>query len=328
MKLLLLALALFLPTSAVAADLSPADQQRVARAAADLIERRYVDPAKGRQIAQALRAEKWREASGAEAFAEKLTGWLRARSGDGHFALDYSAKPLAEGGGEAEFSAAETEHFYGAHINHGVEKVERLDGNIMLLDLRVFPPPELAGDVIAAAMTLVAQGDALIIDLRRNAGGMDSANLVMSYLLPPGTEVSGSFDRPSGKRTHTTIAAWVPGRRFGPDKPVYVLTSKSSFSAAEAVAYDLQAARRAIVVGEVTGGGANPFEYRRIDRHFALSLPEARSINPVTGTNWQDVGVKPDVPVAADRALETALGLARAAIKDRSAASSDPRSPL
>lgn len=314
---LLLCLALLLAAPTIAADLTPADQQRVAHAAADLIERRYVDQAKGREVARKLRAEKWQSSMTGEAFAKQLTGRLRASSGDGHFAVDYSPKPIAESGGEATFSEAEMERFYGAQLNHGVEKVERLEGNIMLLDLRVFPPPTMAGDVIAAAMTLVAQGDALIIDLRRNGGGMDSANLLMSYLLPPGTEISGSFDRPTGKRTHTTTAAWVPGRVFGADKPVYVLTGKRTFSAAEAVAYDLQAAKRATIVGEVTGGGANPFEYRRIDAHFALSLPEARSINPVTGTNWQNVGVKPDVPAQADRALETAMSLARAAISER-----------
>ena len=322
----LFALALLIATPAAAADLSPSDQQRVARTAAELIEQRYVDPSKGREVARALRAEKWRAPADGKAFAQALTIWLRNRSGDGHFAVDYSAQPIAENGGEAQFSQAETERYYGAHLNHGVEKVERLESNIMLLDLRVFPPPAMAGDVLAAAMTLVAQGDALVIDLRRNGGGMDSANLLMSYLLPRGTEISGSFDRPTGKRTHTTTAVWVPGRRFGPDKPLYVLTSKRTFSAAEAVAYDLQAAKRAVVVGEVTGGGANPFEYRRIDAHFALSLPEARSINPVTGTNWQDVGVKPDVSVPADQALETALSLARAAIKDQSKAASGPRS--
>jgi hypothetical protein len=324
--LLVLFLALLAPTSAIAAELTAADQRRIARAAADIIERRYVDPADGREIARALRAEKWTGGLEGETFAKQMTAWLRARSKDGHFALDYSAKPIPEAGGEATFSQAEMERFYGAQLNHGVERVERLGGNIMLLDLRVFPPPAMAGDVIAAAMTLVAQGDALIIDLRRNGGGMDSANLLMNYLLPPGTEISGSFDRPTGKRTYATTAAWVPGRLFGTDKPVYVLTSKRTFSAAEAVAYDLQAAKRATIVGEVTGGGANPFEFRRIDDHFALSLPEARSINPVTGTNWQGVGVKPDVAVPADKALEVALGLAQAAIKDRSKAGSDPRS--
>jgi len=322
----LLTLALLIAAPSAAANLPPSEQRRVARATADLIEQRYVDPEKGKAIATALRAESWRLPSEPGDFAKQLTGWLRARSGDGHFAVDYSAKALTESSGESEFSKAEMERYYGAHLNHGVEKVERLEGNVMLLDLRVFPPPAMGGDVISSAMTLVAQGDALIIDLRKNGGGMETANLLMSYLLPPGTEVSGMFNRPTGKQTRSTTQKWVPGRRFGSEKPVYILTSKRTFSAAEAVAYDLQAAKRATVVGEVTGGGANPFEYRRIDQHFALSLPEARSINPITGTNWQDIGVRPDVAVPADQALETALSLARAAIKGRSAGGSDPRS--
>lgn len=104
----------------------------------------------------------------------------------------------------------------------------------------------------------------------------------------------------------------MPGRRFGSTKPVYILTSHRTFSAAEAVAYDLQALGRAVIVGETTGGGANPFEYRRIHDHFAVDLPESRSINPITGTNWQDVGVKPDVEVPAEQALDKALELAKA----------------
>jgi C-terminal processing protease CtpA/Prc len=107
----------------------------------------------------------------------------------------------------------------------------------------------------------------------------------------------------------------VPGRRFGPTKPVYVLTSHKTFSAAEAVAYDLQALKRAVIVGETTGGGANPFEYRRVHPHFAVDLPESRSVNPITGTNWQGTGVKPDVEVPAEQALDKALELAGEALK-------------
>jgi len=306
--------------------LTPADQQQVAAKAAVLIEQRYVDPDTGKRTASMLRRTRWSQAMPGPDFASKLTELLRKETGDGHLAVDFSDKPLDAQSGEAAFAAEEIERYYGAHLNHGVEKIERLDGNIMLLDLRVFPPPAMAGDVIAAAMTLVAQGEALIIDLRRNGGGMETANLVVSYLLPPGTPLSAVYDRPTNRTTPVTTAAWVAGRRFGHDKPLYILTSKRTFSAAEAVAYDLQAAKRAVIVGEVTGGGANPFEYRRIDSHFALSLPEQRSVNPITRTNWQGVGVKPDAPVAADRALETALGLAKAAIKGRSKAASGPRS--
>ena len=97
------------------------------------------------------------------------------------------------------------------------------------------------------------------------------------------------------------------------DQAAFILTSRKTFSAAEALAYDLQALKRATIVGEVTGGGAHPFEYRRVHPHFAVDLPEGRSINPITGSNWQDVGVKPDVPVPVDQALDKALELARAA---------------
>jgi C-terminal processing protease CtpA/Prc len=322
----LLALTLLSASQAIGTPLPPEEQARVARQAADLIEQRYVDPDQGRRIAKTLRSHQWAAPMEPESFATSMTSFLRETSRDGHFTFQYSATPISAAGGEEAFSAEAMERIYGAHRNHGVEKVERLEGNVMLLDLRVFPPPTMAGDVIAAAMTLVAQGDALIIDLRRNGGGTETSNLLMSYLLPPATELSGMYDRPTNLRTHVTTSNWVPGRVFGSEKPVYVLTSKRTFSAAEAVAYDLQAAKRATIVGEVTGGGANPFEYRRIDDHFALGLPEARSINPVTGTNWQGVGVKPDVAVPADQALDRALELAKAAIRGRSAAGSGLRS--
>lgn len=300
-------------TASAATQISGADRRDVIEATASLIETRYVDAAVGRRLASDLRRSKgqWRGIASGEALAEAITIWLRQQSGDGHFALSYSATPIANEGGEAEYSAEETERYYGAHLNHGVQKIERLEGNIMLIDLRVFPPPALAGDVISAMMTVAAQGDALIIDLRNNGGGMETVNLIAGYLLPPGSPMSGTFDRPSGMLTPQVSPSTVPGRRFGESKPVYILTSRRTFSAAEALAYDLQALGRAMIVGEVTGGGANPFEYRRVHPHFALSLPEQRSINPITGSNWQDVGVKPDVEVPADQALDRALALAR-----------------
>jgi C-terminal processing protease CtpA/Prc len=310
-------LAIFLmlasPSMSFATPINSADRREVIDATARLLETRYVDPAAGHKLAQDIRraSSKWRNIRSGEELAKAVTDWLRKRSKDGHFALDYSSKPIPAEGGEAAFSTEEIERYYGTHVNHGVQKIERLEGNIMLIDLRVFPPPALAGDVISAMMTVAAQGDALIIDLRKNGGGMESVNLITGYLLPAGSPLSGTFDRPSGKLTPQTSPVSVLGRRFGEKKPVYILTSRRTFSAAEALAYDLQALKRATIVGEVTGGGANPFEYRRVHRHFALSLPEQRSINPITGSNWQDVGVKPDVEVSADLALERALELAR-----------------
>jgi hypothetical protein len=327
---LMSALLLFLAAPAMAQSLTANDRAEIVANAASLIEQRYVDAAKARTIAASLRkhGRNW-TTTDPEAFAEEVTEWLRRTTGDGHLGLSYSKDPIPEGAGEANFSAAEMEKWYGPQLNHGIEKIERLPGNIMLLDLRVFPPPAMAGDVFAAALNVVAQGDALIIDLRNNAGGMETSRLLMGYLLEGGQPLSGEYNRPANRHSAGVSPDWVPGRRFGSAKPVFVLTSRKTFSAAEAVAYDLQALKRATIVGETTGGGAHPFEYRRIHPHFAVDLPEGRSINPITGGNWQDVGVKPDVAVPADQALDVALKLARDAIaRGRSASGSDPRSPL
>src|SRR5262249_31347733 len=91
---------------------------------------------------------------------------------------------------------------------------------------------------------------------------------------------------------------------------VYVLTSARTFSAAEEFTYNLQAQKRATVVGETTGGGAHPGGTRPINEHFAMFVPTGRAINPITKTNWEGTGVKPDVAADADEALAKAHELA------------------
>jgi len=102
----------------------------------------------------------------------------------------------------------------------------------------------------------------------------------------------------------------LPGKRFGQTKPVYVLTSRRTFSGAEEFSYNLKHLKRATIIGETTGGGAHPGGMRRIHANFSIFVPDGRAINPITNTNWEGVGVEPDVKVAADDALRTAQLLA------------------
>jgi C-terminal processing protease CtpA/Prc len=99
---------------------------------------------------------------------------------------------------------------------------------------------------------------------------------------------------------------WVPGTRYGKDKPVYVLTSSRTFSAAEEFTYNLKNLKRATIVGETTGGGAHPGGVRRITDHFGIWLPNGRAINPITKTNWEGVGIEPHIKVPAEQALAAA----------------------
>ena len=301
-----------------AAPVEQVEQRTAVREAARMIEDRYVAVERVDKLLAALQQLERDVTSTVEGedFAATVTARLREVSGDGHLGLSYSEQPIAEPEEPSEQLTLndDFEQWYGAPVNNGVEKIERLEGNIMLLDLRAFPPPSMGAETIAAAMNVVAQGEALVIDLRRNGGGAETVLLVMGYLVDPGSAFMSTYDRPSDTWTHQSVPDWVPGKRFGSDKPLYVLTSKRTFSAAEALAYSLQAMGRATIVGEVTGGGAHPFEYRKVSTHFALDLPEAMSRHPLTGTNWQDVGVTPDVGVAQADALAVALELARKAI--------------
>jgi C-terminal processing protease CtpA/Prc len=128
---------------------------------------------------------------------------------------------------------------------------------------------------------------------------------VTSYLFTKRTHLNDLWTR----RTNETKEHWtsdVPGMRFGDQKPVYVLTSKRTFSGAEEFSYNLKNLKRAVIVGETTGGGAHPVSGHKIDDHFTIGVPFARAINPISKTNWEGTGVEPDVKVPAAEALATA----------------------
>ncbi len=299
---------------AAANEISAADREAVITAVIDHLKTDYVKPDIGARAATALEAAHKERAfddlTEGTAFAAEISRRLQALTGDGHLNVEYSAKEIvADDAGKEEFSAGEMERWYGAHLNFGVEKAERLEGNTGLLDLRVFAPLDMGGDTIVAAMNMLAHTDALIIDLRQNGGGIGAtANLVASYLFTPEVQpLTGKYDRPTDTLTQNYTHAYVPGDRFGADKPVYVLISRKTFSAAEGLAYNLQALKRAVIVGEVSGGGAHPFEYLPIHPHFVLWSVTAMSVHPVTGGNWQGTGVIPDIKTAPGDALAAAL---------------------
>lgn len=317
--LAIITLALALTGEAFGQAMGQSEAHRIVPRIAGELERHYVDAESGRRLAARLTASldsgAYAATTGAQ-LAERLTAELRAASGDGHLGVEYSATPIPEEDRAAngEMDRRDRLRYYGPQLNFGFRSVQLLPGNIGYLDLRVFAPLDWGGETATAAMTMLANADALVIDLRQNGGGHgEMAQWLASYLL--GAEprpLSGAYSRERDATTQQWSLPYVPGKRFGAEKPVYVLTSRRTFSAAEALAYDLQALKRVTIVGERTGGGAHPYENVKVDAHFVLWLPKARSVNPITGGNWQGVGVTPDVEVRADEALPAALKAARA----------------
>jgi len=195
--------------------------------------------------------------------------------------------------------------------NFGIHRVERLDGNIGYLDVRRVAVPANAGPAISAAMELVAGTYALIIDLRHNGGGSPEGVVFWcSYLFTEQpVHLNDIFHADTGETRQFWALPYVPGTRYV-DRPVYVLTSSRTFSGGEDFCYTLQALGRAELIGETTGGGAHPTRGFPISRAVHIAIPFARSINPVTGANWQGTGVVPDIAVPGAEAYDVAYARA------------------
>jgi len=195
--------------------------------------------------------------------------------------------------------------------NFGFHKAERLPGNVGYIDIRSFSRAEWGAATAMAAMNFLAETSALIIDMRRCEGGYaDMIALVCSYLFD---EEPVHLNSIYWREEDSTQQYWtqpdLPGKRYG-NKPVYALISKATFSGGEECAYDLQSRQRATLIGEKTGGGANPGASYRLNSHFEAFIPVGRAINPITHKNWEGTGVIPDILVPQEQAFKTAYRLA------------------
>jgi hypothetical protein len=234
---------------------------------------------------------------------ERLTRDLQEITGDRHLGVRLGGGPGPRPDGprpEPEKPPdREKMRRIGRMDNFGIRRVERLDGNVGYIDLRRMAMAANAGPAITAAMELVAGAYALIIDMRHNGGGApDGVVFWCSYLFDERpTHLNDIFHADTGETRQFWALPYVPGTRYT-DKPVYVLTSHRTFSGGEDLCYTLQALGRAQVIGETTGGGAHPTRGFPISAAVHIGIPFARSVNPVTGTNWQGTGVVPDVAVS------------------------------
>jgi hypothetical protein len=280
------------------------ERQHVLDAVIANVEQHYFDPAIAHQTADALLAHQSRGDDAAAAtdknFAALLTTQMREVSHDMHLEVVYIAT------GRVPVSLQED--------NCTFKKVEILAHNIGYLKLDGFPDPSGCGPTATRAMASLNDVNALIFDLRDNRGGTaEMVSLISSYL----------FDHPEyvfDPRRVPTARSWtsspVPGSTLA-NKPVYILTSSTTISAAEQFTYDLKMLKRATIVGEVTAGGAHAGVWHRIDDHFGVAIPEIRSVNPYGQADWEAVGIQPDIEVPAAGALEAALRQAQSQIQGR-----------
>ena len=280
-----------------------------------LVEARYLYPGvaatASRVLAEGL-AER-RYPADAPSLATAVTADLQSVNGDKHLRLKHhdDALPQRTPGDDSQEYAAMAR--WADQTCGGVACARRLAGNVGYLDLQpVLFPAVISGEIITAAMTLIAATDALIIDLRHCLGGEPgAAAFLLSYLWDhEPAQLTGLRERNDSQVKQAWTLPYVPGRRLGKAKPVYVLTSATTFSGGEQLSYDLQQLGRATLIGERTRGGAHAREGFRVHPHLEATISVAEAVHPKTGGSWEGTGVTPDIQAAAGQARDTAYQLA------------------
>jgi hypothetical protein len=300
--------------------LDAATRQKTIGAISTKLTEYYVYPDVAAKMVQAIQDHQkngdYNSITDGSEFAEALTRDLRAVSHDKHLFVAYNPFTSPEGPGSASGPrepSPEDEARFRTMLeqqNCTFSKVEILDHNIGYIKFGAFPPPDICGPTVVAAMNFVAHTDALIFDLRENHGGdPNMVDFIVSYLFRGPTHINDLTNRHDNETHQYWTLPWVLGPRFV-DQPVYVLTSNSTFSGGEEFTYDLKTQKRATIVGETTGGGAHPVRSMPAGDHFTIGVPFGRPINPVTKDDWEGKGVEPDVKVSAADALTTAEKLA------------------
>jgi hypothetical protein len=260
-----------------------------------------------------LRINKYYSLNGGE-LANALVEDLQSITNDKHIMIKFypegDAAPYyleQEKNKDEDFEPSESSLKRSRGNNYGFKEVSILNANIGYLKLDGFYDirnPETT-KAAAAAMDFLSHANGIIIDLSENSGG-DPATLqfLISYFfkVEPATHYN-TFHFRDGKDNYLEkhTLPYVPGERK-PKMPIYIITSQHTFSAGEALAYALKNLDRATIIGQTTGGGAHAADFKFINDFFDMSIPMARAINPTSKTNWEGVGVKPDVEIEMSKA--------------------------
>ena len=273
----------------------------------------YFDPSVAKTMIEALRAN---DASGSyntitdiRDFASLLTRQLRDLSQNLNIEVVYSDRPLPDGPPPRQ-SAEPSNQYRTAMLRQDCtfEKVQMLPGRIGYLKFNFFSQTAVCKHTAQSAMAAMNGAESVVLDLRDNGGGFQDMVMLMA---------SWFFDHPEymyNPRENTTEQSWtrspVHESRLT-DKPLYLLTSARTISAAEDFSWNLKMLKRATLVGETTRGSAHSGVFRRIDNHLGVAIPEVKPINPFAKSDWEGIGVEADVKVDAAEALTTAIALAR-----------------
>lgn len=297
--------------------LSPDDQKKIINTICEKLDDIHAFPESNSKICGGLLKNlgggNYTKYKSPQAFADKLDRDLEILHSDKHLGLFYDPQMASEMEKENE-KGEETGYLTPQMIederkkNFGFNELKILQGNIGYLDLRIFFPPKYAGETAVAAMNFLSNCDAIIIDLRYNGGGWDEmVTFLMSYFFDSEESItlSTTYSRYEDEYYQSHTQSFVPGKLLT-DIPVFILTSKSTFSGAEAFAHYMKHFNKATIIGETTRGGQNPVEIQSVGYGLIMLIPSWKQIYSASETGWEGIGVKPHIEIDSENALNAA----------------------
>jgi tetratricopeptide (TPR) repeat protein len=309
-----------LPAQTKMEPLGNSDKKELNETISGLLEENYVIPdlgkTYGQEILRVYEARELDEISDPRAFGENVTSVLQKITHDKH--LLFRLIEASDIGENKEGSLHHPVRYFcmGQREHCGIFRLDWIENEIGYMDYRRFYYHQEAKESLLEAIRFLSPANAIIIDLRENRGGSGKLiPLLCSYFFPYPTQLTGTYYRKRDVTEEWWIFQNVEGKRLL-DVPLFVLIGPKTFSAAEYLAYDLKVRKRATLIGEPSGGGAHSVDLFPVGEHFEIYIPTARAVNPVTGRNWEGTGVIPDIRVPSEKALDTAVVLAKRAAQE------------
>ncbi|MCV9933008.1 S41 family peptidase [Flavobacterium sp. LS1R47] len=280
-----------------------------------LLQKNYIFPDKakliGNHLKNSVKEGKFKKYDLLDSFAVALTKEVRFINNDKHLGIWPKFIPAINEKKDPNKDSYEVYlHNYTENrkLANGFREVKIIDGNIGYLKFDFFIHE--TKQTIDSYMHLLANTDAIIIDLRTNGGGSPkTVQYLCSYFFKAPLLLNTLYFR----KDNFTEEFWVKdvnGKKML-DIPLFILTSPKTFSGAEEFSYNMQTQKRATLIGETTGGGANPGEVLEINNLLEMFVPNGTGINPITKTNWEGIGVIPEYKTTPEVAYDKAIELAQ-----------------
>jgi len=275
----------------------------------DLSTTKYLFPKKAERVVNELKDNlsfhQYDDIADDYSLVKKISATMRKISGDMSLDIIETQPPFV-------LDSATKANSFAIKSNSGVSKIEILSGNVGYIKLDFFDQHGKNIRAISHAFDSLLNTAAIIIDVRKSEGeSIQIAQYLMSYFMEPNTPLSKIVYAQQTKIKRLNTVKTNAPNKFKHDFPVYILTSAFSSSSAEFLSYTLQQFNKAVIVGEQTMGIAYVLQQYKINERFSIKMPIALFLHPKTNSNWQDIGVVPDLTVKTSKSLAAAHKLAK-----------------